>query len=171
MAVAGNDDKSSMLQAKWSGSTAGGAIVYGQAEGVSVHHGYPLPPNFRGELQLVFYTEIGQYQFDPANYGTDDFVFLDNLRLRTHFTETSEAPAPPSVQIRPNPARTQVAISSAHPIRAVSLHSANGQVLRRATVAAQRYDLDLFGLENGFYLLKVELENGEWVVQKLVKME
>jgi len=38
-------------------------------------------------------------------------------------------------------------------------------------VNATTYDLDLKGLANGFYLLNIQLEHGQWGVRKLVKMD
>ncbi|MCC6726508.1 MAG: M4 family metallopeptidase [Saprospiraceae bacterium] len=170
-AVAESYEYSSMLRVKWEGNDVGGDVIHGQTEGEKVHHGYQLPPNFKGELTMLFYTAYGGYPTSAANYDSDDFVLLDNLQLHTDFVGTSEARYAQLVQITPNPAHSSVAIWSSEAIKNIELQSVNGQHIRQVDVAANHCDLDLQGLQNGLYVLHVQFENGQRAVQKLVKLE
>ncbi len=170
-ATAENYPYSSMFQAKWTGDVLGNEIIFGQPEGELVHHGYQLPPYFKGELLFKFYAEIGQWELNPDNFNSDDFVLLDNLQLRSSFTGTDELQKEQPVQVSPNPAGGQISIRAIESMKTIALLHVNGKILRQEQVNAPTFDLDLNGLANGFYLLKIQLENGQWAVRKIVKME
>ncbi len=170
-AASDNYDYSSMLQAKWSGTGSGSEIIYGQTEGQVVHHSFPLPPYFKGEVELKFYTEIGQFTLDPSYLNSDDFVLLDNLQYKTFFSKTEEENSKEFVLVSPNPTQGMATIKSSGNMKSVRLHDISGRLLMETAVNTTSLDLNMQGWQNGFYLLKIELENGKMMVQKLVKMQ
>ncbi|MFN0216095.1 MAG: M4 family metallopeptidase [Saprospiraceae bacterium] len=161
----------SMLQAKWTGNDSGDEIIFGQPEGMIQHHNFALPPFFKGELDLKFYTEIGHWGLDPSYLNQDDFVLLDNLKLSAPITGTTDPAAGSTIRIMPNPAKEMTSIQSSEGIKTILLQNVNGQTLQSLQVNAANYDLDIKGLANGFYLLNIQLENGQWALRKLVKMD
>ncbi len=162
---------SSMLQAKWSGSGDGNQVIFGQPEGEVKHHNIALPPFFKGELNLKFYAELGKWELFPIYLNDDDFVLLGNLKLSAPTSGTEEVTTGSSILVSPNPAQELATIQAAYGIKTLVVQNLSGQTLRTLQVNATTYDLDLKGLANGFYLLNVLLENGQWGVRKLVKMD
>jgi hypothetical protein len=159
-----------MLQAKWTGTEDGGDIIFDQTEGEVVHHSYQLPLNFKGELKLKFYTEIGTWQIDPVNFETDDFVLLDNLRLSAIATDAKEQLQDASLLVSPNPTQGRVLLQSDQIINQLSLHNLNGKAIRQLEVGATDYNMDVSALNPGIYLLEIQLANGQWKHEKLVKI-
>lgn len=170
-AEAANYSQSSMLQAKWKGTENGNQIIFGQQEAVSKHHNIPLPAYFKGELDFIFYTELGQWLPQTSYLTEDDFVLLDNVRLSAPTSGIDELSANFPVLLSPNPAQETTTIQAKDGIKTILLQNLNGQTLRTLQVHANSQDLDLKGLTNGFYLLNIQLENGQQGVKKLVKMD
>ena len=162
---------SSMLQAKWTGNESGDQIIYGQPEGAIKHYSIALPPNFKGDLDFQLYTELGHWGLNPIYLDEDDFVLLDNIKLTASTIGTSEAETGSSILISPNPSRERATIQSTDGIKTILLQNVSGQTLQTLLVNATSYDLDLKGLQNGFYFLNIQLDNGQWGVRKLVKMD
>jgi Zn-dependent metalloprotease len=169
-AVAEDFLHSSMLQAKWTGTEDGGDIIFDQTEGEVVHHSYQLPLNFKGELKLKLYTEIGTWQIDPVNFETDDFVLLDNLRLSAIATDAKEELANGLVRVFPNPTQAMVWLQSKQAFQQVLLLNLNGQPVRQIVGQATELGLDVAGLAPGFYTMKLLMADGKWVSEKLVKI-
>jgi len=165
------DPYSSMMQAKWTGTTNGNQIIFGQPEGVVQHHTIPLPPYFKGALDFKLYTEIGQWGLNSSYLNEDDFVLFDNLKLTAPTVGTDELATNSSILVSPNPTREKATIQSSHGIKTILLQNVSGQILQTLQVNATRHDLDLKGLHNGFYFLNIQLDNGQWAVKKLVKMD
>ncbi len=166
-----NYQYSSMFQAKWTGNESGNQIIFGQPEGLVVHHNIPLPPFFKGAMSFKLYTELGNWGQDPMFLDENDFVLLDNLKLSAPITSTDDLEASAIILISPNPARERATIQAADGIKSILLQNLNGQTLQNLQLNATSYELDLKGLSNGFYLLNIQLENGAWGVRKLVKMD
>jgi Zn-dependent metalloprotease len=166
-----NYQYSAMFQAKWKGDETGSQVIFGQPEGVIEHHNIALPPNFKGSLDLKFYTELGE--LNPTTSGLDefDFILLDNLKLTAATSATFEPSKDFPVLISPNPAQETASIRAEGGIQSILLQNLNGQMLRNITVNSNNHELDLQGLANGFYLLNIQLSNGQRGVKKLVKME
>ncbi len=163
--------QSSMMQARWQGNASGNETIFGQVEGAVKHHNILLPPFFKGALDLKMYTEVGQWTLDPSYFDEDDFVLLDNLQLRAPTSGTDDLPTDFPVLISPNPAGASTTIQAAAGLQTIQLQNLSGQILHTWQVHASTYDLDLQGLASGFYLLNIELENGQRGVRKVVKME
>ncbi len=166
-----NFQYSSMLHARWTGNENGNQNFYGQPEGVVKHQTVALPPFFKGALDLKFYTEIGHWDLDPGYLSDDDFVLLDNLNLKAPTSGTEDLPSDSHILISPNPARDIATIKADKGIKTIMLQNVSGQTLRTVQVDAPLHNLDLKGLSNGFYLLNIQLDNGHWAVEKLVKMD
>ena len=168
---ASGDNYSSMIQAKWTGTTNGNQVIFGQPEGVVQHHTIPLPPYFKGALDFKLYTEIGRFSLNSNYLNDDDFVLFDNLKLTAPTVGTDELATNSSILVSPNPTQERASIQSAIGIKTILLQNVSGQTLQTLQVSATRHDLDIKGLQNGFYFLNIQLENGQWGVKKLVKMD
>ncbi|MFN0174611.1 MAG: M4 family metallopeptidase [Saprospiraceae bacterium] len=166
-----NYQYSTMLQAKWTGNENGNQIIFGQPEGQVVHHNITLPPFFKGTLDFRLYTELGVWGVDPLVLDENDFVLLDNLKLSAPLTGTDDLATGSPILVSPNPARETATIQAADGIKTILLQNLNGQTLQNLHLNTTSYELDLKGLNNGFYLLNIQLENGTWGVKKLVKMD
>ncbi|MBC7774233.1 MAG: M4 family metallopeptidase [Phycisphaerae bacterium] len=166
-----NFQYSAMLQAKWEGNESGNQILFGQPEGLVKHHKISLPPFFKGALDFKLYTELGHTSLDPSYINEDDFVLLDNLKLSAPTIGTNELTKDASILVSPNPAREMATIQAADGIKTILLQNVSGQTLQTLQVNATSHDLDLKGLANGFYFLNIQLENGQWALRKLVKMD
>lgn len=166
-----NFQYSSMLQAKWTGNESGNQIIFGQPEGLVKHYNIPLPANFKGDLDFKLYTEIGHWGLDPIYFGEDDFVLFDKLKLSAPTSGTNDPASGTPILVSPNPAREMATIQATENIKTILLQNVNGQTLKTLQLSAPSYELDLKGLANGFYLLNIQLDNGQWTAKKLVKID
>lgn len=167
-----NFEFSSMLQARWEGNENGKFTVVNQPEGALEHHSIALPPFFKGELKVRMYTEIGHWEPNIVNLSQDDFVLFDNLKLSAPTSGTTETDAANAlIQVSPNPARQLASIQSAEGIKTILVYHPNGQLLRNISANTSQYALDLQELSNGVYFLNIQLDNGQWGMKKLVKMD
>ena len=122
-------------------------------------------------MAFTFYTELGHSDPSPVYLSADDFVLLDNLKLSAPTTGTNELATESHIIISPNPAKEMATIQSADGIKTILLQNISGQTLQTLQLSTTSHDLDLKGLAKGFYLLNIQLENGQWAVRKLVKMD
>ena len=159
-----------MLQIKWTGNETGKQIFFGQPEGLIVHHELDLPHFFQGGLEFKFYTEVGQGGLLTSFFQTDDVVLLDNLRLTTNTVGTAEMPTTGGILVSPNPARDNLEIRSAESLKTLELLGVDGKLLKRQVVDGPVANMDLSGLENGVFFLRVQASSGGWTVKKVVKM-
>ncbi|MCC6724668.1 MAG: T9SS type A sorting domain-containing protein, partial [Saprospiraceae bacterium] len=163
-------DYSSMFQVKWGGAQAGQEIVYDQEEGDVVHHNYNLPANFKGEVLFSFYTELGQWELNEDNFATDDFVLLDNLHFSPFVSDTKEEKEAISVQISPNPTSGKAMLTAGNEtINSLIVSDLSGKLIRRLAVNSTSYLLDLGTLPQGFYSLQIQMANGQFLTEKVVK--
>ncbi len=168
--VAGNLH-SSMLQAAWSGDESGKEIIFGQTEDQLEHYDIALPAYFKGEMEFKFYTELGETSLDPLFFPNDDAVLLDNLQFQTDFTGTTELENGRTIFVSPNPASASLSIRSEELLNAVEIRNVNGQLLKSETVESNAFDLDISGLGNGVYLMRLQNADGSWAVKRIVKMD
>ena len=70
------------------------------------------------------------------------------------------------VKVYPNPTSGVLNIDSSIPVKYVQLLSLTGKIVRKYKANTQ---LDISDLPHGFYVLKVQLENGKTEVKKLIK--
>ncbi len=169
-AVVENYLHSSMMQVKWTGTQDGSDIIFDQPEGDVVHHSYQLPENFKGELLLKLFTEAGSWEIDPANFEIHDFVLMDNLRLSTVSSGIEDEQQIRSVEISPNPASNVVRVKSRQPLGEIFICDISGQSVRQVHAGASDMSLDVSSLAPGFYTIKIQLANGQWLSEKLVKI-
>ncbi len=162
---------SSMLQAKWKGSQNGNEIIAGGPEGISEPVEIILPNHFKGELELKFYTEIGQFYLDPIYFDNDDVLLMDNLHLQAISTGTEEETAIGRVKISPNPTANLLNVRSGKILKSAQLIGLNGNVLQHFTLNSRSFEVDMSVFGNGLYFLRLETQDGQWLVEKVVKIE
>ncbi|MCB0517692.1 MAG: M4 family metallopeptidase [Lewinellaceae bacterium] len=163
---------SSMFQARWEGNETGKAIFAGQPEGQLTHHQIGLPKYFKGELEFKFYTEIGQYgDLQPAYFTTDDVVLLDNLQLETGAVGTSEIEKGNNILVYPNPVGDRLTVRAGLGLTMAELQGLDGKLLKREVLNSNAFEMDLSGVGNGLFFLRLQTATGEWVVRKVVKMK
>ncbi|HLP92643.1 MAG TPA: M4 family metallopeptidase [Saprospiraceae bacterium] len=158
---------SSMLEAKWDGNEDGAQHFFDQPEGTVERKTVTLPPNFKGEITLSFYTEIGKYPFVDASLATDDVVLLDNLRFST-MVKTEEPKEQSFLKIFPNPAEFQVQIESGLTMQQIQILDIQGRSISTIHTESKLYQLPLTDLAKGIYIISVTQENGAQITQKLV---
>lgn len=158
---------SSMLEAKWDGNEHGAQHFFDQPEGTVEHKTVPLPPNFKGEITLSFYTEIGKHPFVDASLNTDDVVLLDNLRFSS-MVKTEDPKEQPFVKIFPNPAEFQVQIQSGLTMQQIQILDIQGRHINTIQTDSKQYQLSLTDLAKGIYIISVTQDNGDQITQKLV---
>jgi Zn-dependent metalloprotease len=166
----GGDPHSSMFLATWEGSGSGSQLIIGQAEATEQHHQIALPTHFKGEVVLKFFTQLGVGDIYASDLNLYDFILLDNLELSgSSSTQESELGVP--VQIAPNPSTGFVNVIATETIKRVGVYQAEGKMVFEMNGISSQAQLDLTNAPAGFYLIKVELENGQSHVSKLVKSE
>jgi bacillolysin len=163
-----NDMLTSMSRVAWSGSSSGDQVILGQTEGAKKHHTIGLPVNFKGQLNIEMYTVIGDFFPDKTNLNKDDFQLLDNFAITKKVVSTNTPLNEISVSIAPNPTTGEVLIQSASSIKYLQLQHLNGQVINTFGVNFNTYKLDMQGLMNGFYLVRVQMSDGQVITQKVV---
>jgi len=97
---------------------------------------------------------------DQLGYGIPDFGEAYNIMMSVQDFEAS------SVVVYPNPSSGIVNIQSEKPIRQLQLISVEGKIVRKYNSSNQ---INIQDLPKGIYVLKIQLENGETQVQKLIK--
>lgn len=156
---------------RWDGNESGSRFIYNQPEGQVWHTQLNLPPYFKGELSFNLYTEQGKEYINPNFLGSDDFVLLDNLMLKTATSASQESSENQGVLIAPNPAAQTARIQTKVPMKSIRLFNAAGQLIQSLSVRSYSRDLDLSELSKGLYWVGIQLENGNESVQKLVKLD
>jgi hypothetical protein len=169
-AVANGNLYTSMLRVKWDGNESGKQIIYGQPAGQIVHYELNLPHYFKGGLKIDFYAETGNGSLAPSYFPTDDVVLLDNLRLKTNSVGISDQLAENGILVSPNPTHDNLDIKSAEPLKTLELVGLDGKLLKREMVEGNTAKLDLTGLKNGLFFLRLQGISGIWVTRKVVKM-
>ncbi len=161
----------SMLQVKWDGNESGKKIFFGQPEGLLANYQIGLPKFFKGELEIKFYTQLGEGSLEPLYFPTSDVILLDNLQLLTNtIVSTDEVLKAKDILVSPNPAGDFLYIRSGEPLKIVELVSTDGKLIKRETHGSASFKIDLSGVENGLFFLRMETSSGAWTVQKVVKM-
>ncbi len=103
-----------------------------------------------GDLDIVSINTDGEFVY----YNNTMFVGLENIEDQT------------DLKIVPNPAKNSVSISSEHEIVSYEILGISGQPILHKSLSEKSLQISL--LPPGIYFLKVELQNNEHVVRKLV---
>lgn len=104
------------------------------------------------------------------NYGGVSIVGLADLVVANYKKEGISCdipvqPNPPnSISVYPNPSKDNITIETDEDIKFVSITTLFGQTI---LIENNRKSINLDGVSNGVYLLKVRLENGEEVIRKI----
>ena len=103
------------------------------------------------------------YDDCESEYGLtadgEDFIRFSNMSVGEHTN---------SVRLYPNPASSQLTVEAAGMTK-VSIYNLVGQCLMEGKAKDGTASLDLNGLQNGIYLVKVSTQKGS-VIEKVVKM-
>ncbi|RPD49704.1 T9SS C-terminal target domain-containing protein [Hymenobacter sediminis] len=144
---------------------------------------------FTGRTDLFFNSLTGQFQpgrqglaalfhYAPAAADVNGdgapelFLGLEGGGISSFVTRnrliTSQQPTRASLplQVYPNPAVATATVEAAEPVRVTVLDLA-GRVVRVATPAARRHQLNLAGLAAGIYLVRCQALTGETAVRRL----
>jgi len=158
--------ESAMLQVSWIGNESGKKIIYGQEEGVSVHHKITLPEAFTGELEFKFSTYSGT---NPINSQFLDFdvILLDNLFFSAKPLNT-ENPSLKYLKVFPNPVTDQLHLDTDLEIEEISITNIQGQEIYQDP-AYDGSPIDLQNLANGYYFISVFNEGSGKTVVPFVK--
>ena len=87
---------------------------------------------------------------------------LMTTSLETAFTK-------PAIKMYPNPAQHRLTLEAETRMERVRLTNLMGQTLQQQTLHSQQAALDLNGLQPGFYLVTIEMANGQVVSRKFFK--
>jgi hypothetical protein len=156
----------SMALIKWKGTSAGQELVYGQPEGEKVHKTYAIPPNFKGELNLSLYTEIGSpFVFSNNDLVLDDWQLVDNLQF-SGISTVPEISEYSGIELMPNPAQHSVRVQSEEPMTQIRIVDMRGRIVR--AMSGNTNIIEIHDLPNGVYLLRVQLDDNREVAEKLV---
>ncbi len=74
-----------------------------------------------------------------------------------------------NILVWPNPASQAINVKSATEISEVQIYNVSGLLMLNDRVDASNYRLNIERLEQGYYLIRIKLDNGETVVKKFLK--
>lgn len=94
------------------------------------------------------------FESDSINNPGDGWM-IDNIWVTWDFSGDVPPGMESGVQVFPNPARDEAMISAAIPIARVELYNAQGQIVRRFHPHSESANLDLRGLNEGIYFVRL----------------
>ena len=113
-------------------------------------------------------TDIKQIGFVTTNsFGT---FFMDNLFFYNGTTSVKNAYKNEAVKIYPSSASTTLNLQSDIEVKHVVISSLTGQSMRSININAMQETIDVSGLSAGNYIVTIQLNNGESVNRKFVKL-
>ena len=136
-------------------------------EGVGGTNGFntPIFPVFEQSSSLLCHKVVAQHIYDnwqggfmPPRYSEDCSRTLSVPgQEKTNFT------------IYPNPTNAIVSVRSDQSAKRIEIYSMNGQLLLQQEIStnAKEFDVDLRHLEQGIYVLKMELSNGFQTMEQI----
>lgn len=121
-------------------------------------------------------SQISTLFLDPGNYyiyavNDEGQVSLPSEMISIELaTNVDDVNNYPSASIFPNPASSYLQINNDKRIDEISIYNLYGQHIKaNIKIDAKNTNLDISGLKSGVYLIKIEQENGEFVIRRLVK--
>ncbi len=124
---------------------------------------FSIPPDYSSLKNSAFWI----YQ----SGGYERSFFLDNI----YFYKEAEDPGPgtnlketslaTSVSVYPNPVIDKVSVNSEIAVNSIGVSNFAGQIIK----TVQGNEVDMSGVANGVYLLKISLEDGSVVTKKIIK--
>lgn len=162
-------EKSTMMQFSWEGDESGNEIYFGQTPVEIYHYAIDLPPFFKGNYHFKFANRNGQ-SISPGNpsYLEQDVNFIDNILFQGYPLAAKDIPVV-NFQVYPNPANQELYLSHTANIEAYIIINAQGQILLNQS-AYEGQPIDLSGLAEGYYWLKVWTNEDSVIVKSFVKM-
>ena len=103
-------------------------------------------------------------------------ILLDNVRVTTPSSKEGKRKQVEAltdqISIAPNPAKTQVVITAAETIENITIYTATGSLMenrvRQRVMANNKVSLNVSGLENGIYFLKISTR-GKTIIKQFIK--
>lgn len=151
-----------------------------------------------GETQKIAKNSYAQTEFrgdftQCAQVATEPMITLENLTPETDYevyvrsicSESNHSDWPPplafttaslnvsdyenhQIKIYPNPTGDYVYIISNQPIKEFQLYDLQGRILKSGTLTPDT-KINLSAFDSGFYLLKLDLEDGVVILEKMMK--
>ncbi len=75
----------------------------------------------------------------------------------------------PEVALWPNPASNIINIRSEIQINKIGIYSLSGILMEAGFIKSKNYEMNINTLKEGYYLVKIELSNGNTVIKKFIK--
>lgn len=117
--------------------------------------GTPLEDDFGTPLASLGGIEFFSY-FNNIEFYVDDFIYQDSLG--TCLLSTTDI-TKPKLSLSPNPADNQLTISSNTRMAHITIFNALGKQIINTSISSNEFTLDVSGLANGIYFMKVKAEN------------
>ncbi len=91
---------------------------------------------------------------------TDQFMLVvDDITLYRSWDGVADTPSAPALSLYPNPAADRVHVESEEAVQRCDLYDMTGALVRRVTVDAKTFDLDVADLPAGAYLINIYTEH------------
>jgi hypothetical protein len=75
----------------------------------------------------------------------------------------------PQISFFPNPVKDYLTIQSPNIVERLIISQSNGSIMKNVIINARTHTIDLSSLGNGFYLMRLNLENGAVITEKFLK--
>ncbi len=143
-------------------------IVSDQVEGLRKTYTYSLPDNFKGILDLGFYTRLGLGSVSNAKSLDYDVILLDNLEIKT-ITSSDEESKVGKLVLETIPSENQLKLIG-NTDGITSLHVINplGQSCLKMENSVMQ-SIDISSLTIGYYFLQINFSQGKKQVLAFVK--
>jgi hypothetical protein len=100
---------------------------------------------------------------------TDTLIFITRIyKNYNNWNSVNEQVSPVQITLSPNPATTQVHITTPIKIESYTINNTSGTQLQSGVLENDN-NIDISQLPQGLYFLQVQLENGQRVTKKLVR--
>ncbi len=100
---------------------------------------------------------------------TDTLIFITRIHKNfNNWNSVNEQLAPAKITLSPNPATTQVHITSPVKLESYTINNTSGTQVQSGVLENDN-NIDISQLPQGLYFLQLQLENGQTVTKKLVR--
>jgi hypothetical protein len=128
-------------------------FYFDQKEASKVNHQLSLGNDFKGEITLTFYNNLGPFSLslNALNY---DAQLLDNLNFSTIVNQNEHKSD--KIKIYPNPAHDKIYFSNVEEnIYEGELINLDGKKLKIFQISSRNQNLDINDIPNGMYIVKL----------------
>jgi len=158
-----------MLRISWSGTGSDTRILYGFEEGQRGHYAFDLPPFFKGNVTIEYYTEMGTNSITSQSFINDDVLLLTNLQFNKTRLDTKVLTTDNTITVHPNPTAGNLRISTSDGIQyeQYQIFDSYGRVIASQPLSGS--ELDIRHLPAGSYWIQLHSATRQGVV-KVMKM-